>query len=179
MIVALPSGHEHIADALAAAEGWNVRHVDQHIRRFLAELDPLINAQGVLANMGGGGRLSHKLDEMRHHGIDPARRRDLTRDLHRVFGIQPAAAREPIGQALAIEQLHRDVRGVVRFRELAALVHRHDSGMLDLRGAARLLQEALEDLRLQACFLVEELEGDFAIEADGYRDRSDSQLVLA
>lgn len=64
MIIALPSRHERVADALAA-EGFDVIHIDRHIRAFLTELNPPISATPVMANMQGSGRLSDKLDERR------------------------------------------------------------------------------------------------------------------
>jgi hypothetical protein len=64
MLVVVPSDHWPIVDALAA-EGFDVVHVDAHIRSFLAELDPPISATPVMVNVGGSGRLSDKLAKRR------------------------------------------------------------------------------------------------------------------
>lgn len=93
MIVVLPSKCWHIADALAA-EGFDVIHVDAHIRHHLTELDPPISTTPVLANMGGSGRVSDQLAE---------RRRDLFRWQRQ--GAEVAAADE---YRVVVSQYDRD-----------------------------------------------------------------------
>ena len=69
--------------------------------------------------------------------------RDLERDPQRL-GDRQAAPLEPLAQALAVHQLHRDP-GAAR-RVLADLVHGDDVGVGQRRGRLRFLQEAARAL---------------------------------
>jgi hypothetical protein len=75
MLIALPSNHLHIVDAFTDA-GFDATHIDAHARRFVEQLDPMIAPQAVMANMGGGGRFSMLLDELRSRMFARSRRND-------------------------------------------------------------------------------------------------------
>jgi hypothetical protein len=94
-------------------------------------------------------------------------RRDLARDLDRDRRLQ-RAVREPVGQRLALEQLHRDERAAIGLgagvRDLTALEHGDDAEVIDLCGRARLLEEALEQLGIRRVLRQQELQRAVAIE---------------
>ena len=83
-------------------------------------------------------------------------------DLHRVFARRGhrelSLAVEDARERLALEELHDDVRVAVgRAIDVDDL---HDVGAADLRGDARLLQEALDEARATRELGVEHLDGD-------------------
>jgi hypothetical protein len=61
-VIALPSGHEHLANALVRDLGYTKVHVDQPIRDFLLRLDNLVDGGVTLANRGASPRLSSKIE---------------------------------------------------------------------------------------------------------------------
>jgi hypothetical protein len=61
-VIALPSGHEHLANALVRDLGYTKVHVDQPIRDLLLALDPLVDGGVTLANRGASPRLSSKIE---------------------------------------------------------------------------------------------------------------------
>jgi hypothetical protein len=61
-IIALPSGHEHLANALVRDLGYTKVHVDQPIRDLLLALDPLVDGGVTLANRGASPRLTSKIE---------------------------------------------------------------------------------------------------------------------
>lgn len=80
-LIATPSNHEHIIDAFAA-QGFVVRHSDEHVRDHLEQLDPLVSGAPVLANRDTGGRLSQELDALRKRLVARSRRSHETVEVH-------------------------------------------------------------------------------------------------
>ena len=112
------------------------------------------------------------------------RRGDLAADLHRRRGREATATvLEPLGQRLAVEQLHDDERGAVGARagapDLAALVDRDDAGVDHLGDRARLLNEPLHQLRVGAVVRVQELDREVAVKRRVTRNEDDAEATLA
>jgi hypothetical protein len=61
-VIALPSGHEHLANALVRDLGFTKVHIDQPIRDFLLRLDNLVDGGITLANRGASPRLTSKIE---------------------------------------------------------------------------------------------------------------------
>jgi hypothetical protein len=61
-VIALPSGHDHLADALVRDLGFDKMHVDDPVREAALRIDPIVEGQPQLANVGGRSpRLSARL----------------------------------------------------------------------------------------------------------------------
>ena len=77
--------------------------------------------------------------------VEAKRARDL-RDDRRALGRRHRTAAEPLLQALAAEQRHHDVRAAVGVGP--EVVDLDDARVIDRRGGARLVEEALDDRRV-------------------------------
>lgn len=62
MIIVLPSGNDHLADALVRDLGFVKAHVDEPVRRVLLDIDPFVEATVQIANLDRGPRLSSRLE---------------------------------------------------------------------------------------------------------------------
>ena len=101
------------------------------------------------------------VDDARVVGLgQPARR--LRRELQGAPRHQRAFAQE-LAQRLSLHQLHRDVADAVRG---ADLVDRHDVGVVEGRGRARLLLEARQPVRIPGGRAAEHLDRDRAPERE-------------
>lgn len=81
-VIALPSGHEHLANALVRDCGFVKVHVDESLRRLALAVDPLVEAGVTLVNMGRSPRLSSRLAEYQGDwGLLQARVPEVTRFL--------------------------------------------------------------------------------------------------
>ena len=85
----------------------------------------------------------------------------LVRDFERVAQVQPAFANDELLQVLAVDELEDDVLPAVL---LATIDHRHDVRMLELRDGTRLVLEPLDEVLVLVVLLVENLQGDVALE---------------
>jgi hypothetical protein len=61
LIIALPAGHDHLADALVRDLGFTKMHVDAPLRAVALRLDPIITNAATLANVGSSPHLSSRL----------------------------------------------------------------------------------------------------------------------
>src|SRR6185295_641543 len=108
------------------------------------------------------------------------RRRDLAGDLDRELRREPAAALEPLGQALARQQLHGDERRLTLLGlDQTAVVDRHDPRVRDPGGCSRLLEEAVDDLRIREVLRTEHLDRDVALETRITRQVHDAERASA
>jgi hypothetical protein len=87
-----------------------------------------------------------------------------------------SAAREPAGQRLAAQQLHREVRATVVD---AAVEHRDDPGVLDACGRLALLHEALANLGVGDVVGEQNLDRDLALELGVTRRKDHAKRALA
>jgi hypothetical protein len=62
-VIAIPSGHQHLADALVRELGYRQVHVDQPLRDLAVKLDPIVEPGHALANMGRSPRLARKVED--------------------------------------------------------------------------------------------------------------------
>ena len=102
------------------------------------------------------GLRSRWIDAERVRGLE--RLEDLRRVLARGRDRQPPLALEHARQRLALEELHHDVR--VALRRAVDVGDLHHVRAADLRGDARLLEEALDEAGAPRELRVEHLDGD-------------------
>src|SRR5512140_1631747 len=105
------------------------------------------------------------------------RGRDLEADLLGRIRRESSDAVEAVVQTFALQELHRDERHAIVGG--AELVNRHDARMRQLRHGPRLLQEALECLRVRDVMRMEELQRDIAIETRIVRAEDEPERTLA
>ncbi len=105
-----------------------------------------------------------RLDVAVHDAVpvcEAQRREDLARVLDRDVDRRGAAADDQLLQRAAVEELHRDVVGVLR---LAAVVDRDDVRVVERGGVLGLAAEALDELVVVPVTAVEDLDRDAAAE---------------
>jgi hypothetical protein len=100
-IIALPSGHDHLADALVRDLGFTKMHVDQAVRAAALDIDPIVDSGFTLANMGSSPRLTSRL---LYHGSDwerlQARIPEVVRVLDKLRNYVPADLSYPEGDSV-------------------------------------------------------------------------------
>ena len=93
---------------------------------------------------------------------------ELASDPQRLRSGQLTEARDAIREALALEQLHDDVRGAIDV--VAEVEDLHDAGIADRRRRLRFAEEPLHDLRLRRQQRQQRLDGCTAAEQDVLAD---------
>ena len=105
-----------------------------------------------------------RLDVAMHEAVlvgEPQRAGDLDRDLERLTDVQPALPHDELLEVLTLDVLEDDVLASVL---LSPVDDRDDVRMLQLRDGAGLPLEPLDEVFVPVVLLVQDLEGDVALE---------------
>lgn len=100
-VIAIPPGHDHLADALVRDLGFIKAHVDDPVRQMALAIDPIVEAGVQLANMGRSPRLSARLETSGGDWVRAAARApEITRLLD---ALRPFAPDEPGGDLVVTD----------------------------------------------------------------------------